>query len=634
MGVTAFATGNRLLQEGKLEEAIAYYQKSIEENPQFAHSYQNLAIALKKIGRIEEAIAALRQAVAINPEDPWSLYKLGIMLSQKGQFQEAVDYLRRALDLKKDVCEFYLGLVNALVKLGEWEEAVEYIDRAGMLNGKVGKFEQAEIYFYLAEAKSGQEQWSEAVELYRQSWEINPDRVDCCIGWAKALGKLGQWEEAVDLYHQTVALSGESGEIWFALGQTLGQLDRWEEAVDKYGQAISLGFAGVEVRHHLGFGLLKLGRWQEAVVEYRLALEINPNSAEIRHQLGYALMHLEYWGEAEIELRRSVELHPGSAEVWQQLGDVLWELGKRDEAEKAYRQVLELKLAINGDALINSRSVQKRRVTQTYLTKGSILNSQNQKSTDLNVLFVLDGNIDSKDGYHAQLYGDRLLDQGVDCLFAVPDGFDNEGVLRRYLYNLSNPSRILPYSVLSIPGFRLPFANGRGPDLIHAWTPREIVRKCVEKLLEQYSCSLVIHLEDNEEYLTSAQVGRPFTELVGLPEAELDLIIPGDRYHPIQGKAFLNRAQGLTMTIETLKDFNIGNVPELVLSPPVDESLFYPRPINYDLRRSLGIPEGHVVLAYTGNVDSGNRYEVRQLYQAVEILNQQGCPTVLFAYWF
>ncbi|MGK7893152.1 MAG: tetratricopeptide repeat protein, partial [Xenococcus sp. (in: cyanobacteria)] len=353
--MTAFATGNQLLREGKLEEAIASYQKAIEENPRFALSYQNLGETLEKVGRIEEAITAFRQAVAISPESPWSLYKLGVMLNQQGQFQEGVDYLHRAIALKQDVPEFYLGLGTGLVKLGQLSEAVDFLDQVGgMLDGKVGTSHgekvgtfhgtslRGEAYFYLAEAKSGQQEWSEAVEFYRQSWEINPGQVDYCIGWTKALGKLGQWEEAVELYRQAVVLSGESGEVLFGLGQALQQLERWDEAVVEYQKAINLGFAGAEVRHHLGFALGKLGRWEEAVVEYRLVVEINPKSAVVRHRLGYALMQLERWREAEIELRKAGELYPGSAEVWQHLADVLEELRNSDEAIALYEETHSL----------------------------------------------------------------------------------------------------------------------------------------------------------------------------------------------------------------------------------------------------------------------------------------------------
>ncbi|NES03744.1 MAG: tetratricopeptide repeat protein [Okeania sp. SIO2F4] len=372
--MTAFATGNKLFREGKLEEAIASYEKAIKENPRFAWSYQNLGEALEKVGRIEEAIAAFRQAVAINPQSPWSLYKLGVMLSQQGQFQEGVGYLNRALDIKKDVPEFYLGLGSGLVKLGQWSEAVECIERVIQFSPDSQSPHPTpysllpapyltEAYFYLAEAKSGQEQWSEAVEFYRRSWEVNPGRVDCCIGWAKALGKLGRWSEAVELYRQAMVFSGESGEVLFGLGQALGQLSRWEEAVGEYRRAVGLGFAGAEVRHHLGYALGQLVRWEEAVVEYRLVVEINPKSAVVRHQLGYGLMRLGRWREAEIELRRAVELHPGSAVVWQQLGDVLLELGERDQAVNAYQKALEFKSETTGSIFaLNQIWQQERKV--------------------------------------------------------------------------------------------------------------------------------------------------------------------------------------------------------------------------------------------------------------------------------
>ncbi|MDY7005635.1 MAG: tetratricopeptide repeat protein [Cyanobacteriota bacterium] len=358
---TNFKTANQLLRSGKLDDAVAAYREAIALNPGFSYGHHNLGEALVKVGRIDEAIAAFRQAVAINPQASWSLYKLGVLLQGEGQFQEALGYLRRAVEQKTDVPEFYLGLGGVLVKLGQWSEAEQCLDKVvNMLYANAGKFHgtslQTEAYYYLGAAKSGQQQWSEAVEFYRRSWEMSPGGVDCCLGLAEALGKLGQWSEAVEFYRQAVALSGESGEVLFGLGQALGQLGRWDEAVVEYGRAISLGFAGAEVRHHLGYALGQLGRWEEAVVEYRQVLEVNPKSAVVRHQLGYGLMRLGRWREAEVELRKVLEVNPKSAVVWQQLGDVLRELGERNEAVEVDRQARELNpyIDLEKNKLINT----------------------------------------------------------------------------------------------------------------------------------------------------------------------------------------------------------------------------------------------------------------------------------------
>ena len=79
MSDSLLTDANQLLKQGKLEEAIATYQKAIQQNPQFAWSHHYLGEALAKVGRFEEAIAALRQALAISPQSPWSLYKLGVI---------------------------------------------------------------------------------------------------------------------------------------------------------------------------------------------------------------------------------------------------------------------------------------------------------------------------------------------------------------------------------------------------------------------------------------------------------------------------------------------------------------------------------------------------------------------------
>ena len=237
MIVSVFARGNQFLREGRLEEAIASYQKAIELNPQFAWSYQNLGDALEKVGRRDEAIAVFRRSVANCPESPWPFYKLGVILGQQGKFQEGVGYLRRAIELKNDVPEFYLGLGTGLVKLGQWSQAVDCINQAvGMWGETVGTLYgmslQAEADFYLAEAKSGQGQWSEAVEFYGRSWEVSQGRVDCCMGWAKALGKLGRWSEAVELYRQLWKTDEDSlpPQTMVFISSELFKLDAFSEA--------------------------------------------------------------------------------------------------------------------------------------------------------------------------------------------------------------------------------------------------------------------------------------------------------------------------------------------------------------------------------------------------------------------
>jgi GT2 family glycosyltransferase/glycosyltransferase involved in cell wall biosynthesis len=239
----------------------------------------------------------------------------------------------------------------------------------------------------------------------------------------------------------------------------------------------------------------------------------------------------------------------------------------------------------------------------------------------LNILFVLYESVDSNGGLHVQLHASRLAALGAECRLAVPTHKPPVHTINK----LNGQIRSFAQMEKDGPSF----SDGRGPDVIHAWTPREIVRVFCQKMLKKYPCPLIIHLEDNESYLTEVAVGMSIAQMEKIPEKELDKLIPENYYHPIKGQAFLTSAQGLTQIIDTLSPFNLAEVPIMVLPPPVDERIFYPRSLNLALRKKLGIPNGHLVLTYTGNVHAANRDEVLELYRAVHLLNEQGCPTTL-----
>ncbi|QEP42101.1 glycosyltransferase [Ectothiorhodospiraceae bacterium BW-2] len=245
-----------------------------------------------------------------------------------------------------------------------------------------------------------------------------------------------------------------------------------------------------------------------------------------------------------------------------------------------------------------------------------------QPSSRLNLLFVLHGPLESNSGYHIQLHAQALRQYGVHSLCAVPDHHNRSTTpphkLRQISYTMAQR---LPAAAL--------FADGRGPDIIYAWTPREAVRRCAEALRQRHHAALVIHLEDNEPYLTEVTLGRPWSELEQCTTAELDQQIPSNRYHPRHGATFLRQAEAVTLVINTLDAFNVAQKPALVVGAPVDTQLFYPRPRNHALRQAMGIAEAHCVLVYCGNLNRANRDEINQLYQAVDQLNRNGCPTHL-----
>ncbi len=238
----------------------------------------------------------------------------------------------------------------------------------------------------------------------------------------------------------------------------------------------------------------------------------------------------------------------------------------------------------------------------------------------LNIVFILPGSFASNNALHVIALAAGLAAHGHACAVAVAH----------------DPETLAHHDQPSFRGLAhheaargLTFPNGRGPDLIHAWTTRENVRGLAEKLRARHGARLVVHLEDNEQQVLAHSLHRTMAELERLPDAELDRLVPPDLSHPRRARAFLAAADGVTVIMDRLREFVPTGKPCATIMPAADARHFHPRPVPAEFRAALRLRPGTTVLAYHGNVHAANAAEMRALYAAVLELNRTGPPVVL-----
>ncbi|HSC77398.1 MAG TPA: tetratricopeptide repeat protein [Candidatus Acidoferrales bacterium] len=78
-----------LFAEGRHEEAVAEYRKSLEIDPAFADALHGLARAYQDLERYDEAIAVAQRAAEIDPDDVLAHTSLSILYQKKGMIAEA-----------------------------------------------------------------------------------------------------------------------------------------------------------------------------------------------------------------------------------------------------------------------------------------------------------------------------------------------------------------------------------------------------------------------------------------------------------------------------------------------------------------------------------------------------------------
>ncbi len=237
----------------------------------------------------------------------------------------------------------------------------------------------------------------------------------------------------------------------------------------------------------------------------------------------------------------------------------------------------------------------------------------------MNILFVLYQSLACNSASHVDGLARELSTLGHDCLVALPEHLDDA---ERFA---PMPYRIATYrQILDTP---LCFTDGRGPDIVHTWTPREIVRKFHDRLAESLRFRTVIHLEDNEEHIARVALGERGWQAACANR--LSFPYPDHLTSPVQAPAFFAKASGVTLLIDRLAECMPVERPHQVFWPAVDRGVFHPRPRNDALRSTHGIAPNEIVLCYHGNMHQANRAEIRSLYLAVALLNRQGFPARL-----
>ena len=195
-------SATRLLEQGKVEEAIACFRRALDLNPDNPEAHNNLGVALREQGKLDQAAAAHRRALELKPDYPEAHSNLGNVLKDRGMVDEAEACWRRALELKPDFVRTHNNLGIALKQQGKLDEAMASYRRALEL-----KPDYAEAYNNLANALWEDGKMPEAEACWRRTIELKPDCTDAYSNLGMMLYEKKRIAEAADIV-QAMAAAG------------------------------------------------------------------------------------------------------------------------------------------------------------------------------------------------------------------------------------------------------------------------------------------------------------------------------------------------------------------------------------------------------------------------------------------
>jgi GT2 family glycosyltransferase/glycosyltransferase involved in cell wall biosynthesis len=239
----------------------------------------------------------------------------------------------------------------------------------------------------------------------------------------------------------------------------------------------------------------------------------------------------------------------------------------------------------------------------------------------VNILFVNYGDFTTNSLNHIGGFANTLVDSGHACIVAIHGN-------RETLSAISAP-RFIPATHAQVLAGTVAFPDGRPADVLHAWTPRECVRKFILAYQPHAHARLIVHLEDNEDFLLGAWLGQTPERVREIGEVELRERLSPALAHPHRYPHLLRAADGISVIVDSLREFTPSKTPVELLPPGVDFDLYRPQPGDPALRNELGLRADEKVIVFTGSNTFANEAEMHSLYRAVALLNAGGTATRL-----
>lgn len=85
-----YLKGNSCLTDGKMPEAVKYYNQAISYSSGFFEAYMGLSIAYKEMGDYDKAFDAIQHAISLYPNYYQAYYNLGLILEKQNKKEEAI----------------------------------------------------------------------------------------------------------------------------------------------------------------------------------------------------------------------------------------------------------------------------------------------------------------------------------------------------------------------------------------------------------------------------------------------------------------------------------------------------------------------------------------------------------------
>lgn len=277
-----------------LENAIAMFQRALEDDDQYALAHAGLGEAYwRKYERtsnpewVGRAVGSCQKAIKSNDQLVEVHVTLGIVNSGTGNYEEAVENFETALDLDPRNAAAFGGLARVYAQTDRLDEArATYLKAMELRPGDWRMYHQLGTFYF------GQRDYAAAIEPFRRVIDLTPGSAQGHLNLGAALHGSGKLEEARAEYERSIEIEPRPLAL-SNLAKLLKESGQYAEAARLREQAIEMNEHSFELWGDLAGIYERLGD-DRATETYRRAAElaiqalrVNPERRELYSDIAH-----------------------------------------------------------------------------------------------------------------------------------------------------------------------------------------------------------------------------------------------------------------------------------------------------------------------------------------------------------
>ncbi|HOW85008.1 MAG TPA: sulfatase-like hydrolase/transferase [Candidatus Aminicenantes bacterium] len=232
-----FTLGSLLVEQGKLEEAIAAFKRVLEIKPDEGFAALNVVTCYERLGRKDEAERFALDYLGRGIEEPHLYAWLGAMKLGRKEYDQAAPYFERAIELDAEPAGSLEGLGAIAMAGGDLARAEGYLRRAAALEP-----DRPNLRYRIGWIAEKQGRTDEAEAEYRAELRISPQHFQALYNLARIYDAAKDYGREREALEKAVTANPGFALTYFYLARlhlTVGE--RYPEAIALVRRGMALG---------------------------------------------------------------------------------------------------------------------------------------------------------------------------------------------------------------------------------------------------------------------------------------------------------------------------------------------------------------------------------------------------------